>query len=355
MTRSLAKPAQRSELPGRYYTDPEIYARELKTLWRHTWQWVGRAEDLANPGDYLTAILGEEPVFVIRDEEGTLRAMHNVCPHRGARLLTESQGNCKKLQCPYHAWIYETDGSLRAVLHPQWFPDLDKTNIRLAPARVDTWGGFIFINPDPEGESLQAYLAGYPEYLSGWNHRFEDLREVNRVVYEDNVNWKFLVENYVEDYHFSVAHAKSLVPMFDVQNIRTVPTGRHIPIHVPYSEIPPTEPAQLRNWEQGTISYQGFIFPNMMINTGPDGASIWRVIPLGPERTRLETITYQTPAHYAKMPYVFESWGQVMEEDLAVVRLLQKGVNSRAYQVSQLAVEHELGVAHFHKVLGEYL
>ncbi len=355
MTRSLQRPSVHSLLPGRYFTDPEIYKRELKTVWRSTWQWVGRVEDLPNPGDYLSCMLGEEPLFVIRTAEGALRAMHNICPHRGARLLTEARGNCTKLQCPYHAWTYDTEGRLLAVLQPKWFPDLDKSTIRLAPARVDTWGGFIFVNPDPEGESLIEYLAGYPEYLADWGHRWEDLREVDRSSFEEPINWKFIVENYVEDYHFSVAHAKSLVPLFDVQAIRTMPTGRHIPISVPYTPEAPTEPAMRRHWEAGGISYQGFLFPNMMINTGPDSVSVWRVVPLGPERTRLETVNYQTPEQYALSPYVRESWKKVMEEDFAVCRLLQQGVNSRAYQVGPLAVEHELGVVHFHKVLAEYL
>lgn len=342
-------------LPGRYFTDPQIYGRELKTVWRSTWQWVGRSEDLPNSGDYLSCTLGEEPIFVIRTTGGELRAMHNVCPHRGARLLPAARGNCQKLQCPYHAWTFNTEGRLLAVLQPGWFPELDKANIRLSPARVDTWGGFIFVNPDPEGESLAEYLAGFPEYLSGWPHRLEDLREVDRAAYEEPINWKFVVENYVEDYHFSIAHNGSLVPLFDVQAIRTRPTGRHVPILVPYAKQPPADPVLRREWEADGISYQGFIFPNLMINTSPDSVSVWRVVPLGPERTRLETITYQTPRQYALSPHVHTSWAQVMEEDFAVCRLLQLGVNSRAYQVGELAVEHELGVAHFHKVMADYL
>lgn len=355
MTRSLPFAGASLGLPGRYYTEPEIYQRELKTLWRSSWQWVGRVEDLAAPGDYLTCMLGEEPILVLRDEQGELVALHNVCPHRGARLLSEARGNCKMLQCPYHAWTFDRQGQLVAVLQPKWFPDLDKSQISLARARVECWGGFVFVNPDAEGESLGEYLAGYPDYLAGWGERWEDLREVARTSYEEPINWKFIVENYVEDYHFTIAHARSLVPLFEVQNIRTLPTGRHIPILVPYVSEPPADPATFRHWEQHRPSYQGFIFPNMMINTGKSGCSVWRVAPLGPERSRLETIHYQTPGQYAAEPYLPESWAEVMEEDFAVCRLLQQGVGSRAYQVRSLAEEHELGVSHFHQVLAQYL
>lgn len=354
MTTFLPSTTPRLGMPGRYYTDPDIYQRELKSVWRSTWQWVGRAEDLANPGDYLTAVLGEEPILVVRTTDG-LKAMHNVCPHRGARLLSEAKGSCKFLQCPYHAWTFTLEGQLQALTQPDWFEGLDRSTIRLTEARVDTWGGFLFVNPDPEGESLTDYLADYPAYLNAWDYRWEDLREVSRGVFEEPINWKFIVENYVEDYHFLVAHASSLVPLFDIQNIRTMPTGRHIPILVPYAKEPPAEPARRRHWEGDRPSYQGFIFPNMMVNTGANGCSVWRITALGPERSRLETIQYQTPEQYAAAPYLSESWGQVMEEDFSVCRLLQKGVNSRAYQISHLAGEHELGVSHFYKTLSEYL
>ena len=342
-------------LPGHYYSDPEVFARELKTLWRSTWQFVGRVEDLPHPGDYLTCVIGEEPIFVIRTPD-RLQALHNICPHRGARLLN-GQGNCSLVRCPYHAWTYDLEGKLLGVTQPKLFPDLDKSAIHLLPARVDIWGGFIFVNPDSEGESLMDYLAGFPSYLQQYEQSWEELREVAHWSYEEPINWKFIVENYAEDYHFSTAHSQSL-RVFDFQGIRTTPTGRHSKIYVPYADKPP-EGSRKYQWQAQGGSYQGHIFPNMMINTAKDHVSVFRLVPLNSVRTCIEVLIYQTPAQADEFPQdeaTFRAnFDQVMEEDFDVCRLLQAGVNSRAYRVAQLAQERELGVAHFHKVLSEYL
>lgn len=354
--KSAASPKRHLGLPGYYYTDTEVFTRELRTLWCSTWQFVGRVEDLLNPGDYLTCIIGEEPIFVIRTPEGRLKAMHNVCPHRGARLL-DGQGNCNLVRCPYHAWTYDLEGKLLGVAQPKLFPDLDKSAIHLLPARVDTWGGFIFVNPDPQGESLIDYLAGFPAYLQQYDQSWEELRQVTRWSYCEQINWKFIVENYAEDYHFSTAHPQSL-SMFDFQSIRTTPTGRHSQIYVPYVDQPP-ESSLKYQWEAQGGSYQGYIFPNIMINTAKDHVSVFRLVPLNPVSTCIEVLIYQTPAQTNEFPLdeaTFRSnFDRVMEEDFEVCRLLQAGVNSRAYQVSQLAQERELGVAHFYKVLSKYI
>ncbi|MBW4697517.1 MAG: aromatic ring-hydroxylating dioxygenase subunit alpha [Aphanocapsa lilacina HA4352-LM1] len=343
-------------LPANYYTDLEIYRRELKTIWRSTWQWVGRLEDLANPGDYLTTVLGEEPIFVVKNAEGELLAMHNVCPHRGARLLPQKQGSCKFLQCPYHAWTFDLSGKLLAVAQPGWFPDLDKSALRLAGARVDGWGGFVFVNPDPQGESLAEYLAGVPDYLNQYGHRWEDLRQVAHLTREEPINWKFQIENFVEDYHFATVHAETLAPLYDVQGIGTIPTGRHINIPVPYAaECPPKDP-QRRRWQAGGISYQGFIFPNITYGTSAGTVFFSRYIPLGPTLTRFEAFIYQTPAQHAAEPYIGEAGpSKVGQEDTDVCVLLQEGVRSRAYQIAHLAEEHELGISHFYSAVRAYL
>lgn len=343
-------------LPSHYYTDPEILKHELRTIWRSSWHWVGRVEELPSPGDYLTATVGEEPLLIVRTADGSLQAMHNVCPHRGARLLN-GQGNCTFIQCPYHAWTYSLEGKLLAVSQPKLFPGLDKAEIQLLPARVDTWGGFIFANPDAEGESLTEYLADYPSYLSEYQYAWEELQAVSNWSHDEPVNWKFLIENFVEDYHFVTVHSASLGSMYDSQNIRTIPMGRHIAVPVPYAKKEPTDEKQKKRWQPGGgISQQGFIFPNTIFGTYKNTVLFARHIPLSPTMTRIEAVVYQTPEQNAADPFTREAMNhdKVMDEDFTVCRLLQAGVNSRAYKVSRLALEHELGVAHFHQILSKY-
>lgn len=355
-------------LPGHYYTAQNIFEQELNTLWRSTWQLMGRVEDIPNPGDYLAVQLGAEPIFVLRQADGSLAAFHNVCPHRGARLLMgdnpssdrlDVPGQCStRITCPYHAWTFGVDGALLGISQPQQFPHLDKSQIHLTPARVDTWGGFIFACPDLEGESLAEYLADFSSYLEGYHEPWNDLREVMRWSYVEPVNWKFVVENYVEDYHFSVVHPESL-DFYDFRAIETRLTGRHCKVLIPYTRehLEGESPAHIR--EKVRLSYQGFIFPNFMVNTEIDHVSIFRLKPLASTQTHVEVILYQTPEQQENQPLKRDrtkaSYDQVMEEDFSVCRLLQEGVHSRAYGVAQLATERERGIAHFHQVLKEYL
>jgi len=356
-------------LPGHYYSASQTFEQELNTLWRSTWQMAGRVEDIPNPGDYLTVQLGAEPIFVLRRADGNLVALHNICPHRGARLLMgdtpnperlDTLGQCgAKITCPYHAWTFSADGDLLGISQPHEFPHLDKSQIHLTPARVDVWGGFIFVCPDAEGESLQKYLADFSGYLEDYHEPWDDLREVMRWNYVEPVNWKFVVENYVEDYHFSTIHPESL-DFYDFRRIETRLTGRHCTVFVPYAADYVAKDERLHSMDgKADVSYQGFIFPSLMVNTEDDHVSIFRLKPLSPTQTQVEVIFYQTPQQQAQQPLKRDrlkaNYDQVMSEDFSVCRLLQEGVHSRAYQVSHLATERELGIAHFHEVLKEYL
>lgn len=357
MTQTLVK-ATPLGLPGRYYYDSEIFARELKTVWRQTWQLVGRQESLSQPGDYLTYTLGEDPILILRTADGSLKAWHNICPHRGAKLL-EGQGNCRhKITCPYHAWTYNLDGQLVGIRKPQWFPDFDLSQIHLIPAQVDTWGGFVFVNPDAQGESLQDYLAGMPDFLEKYDQDWASLREVDRWFYDQPINWKLVVENYVEDYHFEFVHQTGFGTVYDSKNIRSLPTGRHLRIQVPYTNQQGDEFFNSFS-EEGKTSYQGYIFPNMMLNPHKKFLSVFHLMPLDAEHTRVEIIIYQSPSQLAEPsdpPEQFRrGFDVLMEEDFSICRHIQKNTHSSAYQVAQLAVEHELGVAHFQKVLSEYI
>ena len=345
-------PIVRPGLPGHYYTDPDVFSHELKTIWGSTWQMVGRVEDLPNPGDYLTCFLGQEPILVIRLSAEKLQAMHNVCAHRGARLLSK-KGNCKQIRCPYHAWTYDLEGRLSSIFRPELFPNLDKSSIRLLSGQVDSWGGFIFVNPNSSGESLTEYLGSYPDYLSGYSQPWEELREVASWLYEEPINWKLMIENCIEDYHFPIVHKESLSSLFDAERIENTPNGRHLQIYAPYAT---TGTEKFRDYgDPKSASYQGYIFPNMTFNASKNRVSVWRFVPLGSASTRLETFIYQTPIQQKTSPFVrTNEYDEVMEEDFAVCRLLQEGMNSRSYRVTQLATEHEIGIAHFHQVLSEY-
>jgi phenylpropionate dioxygenase-like ring-hydroxylating dioxygenase large terminal subunit len=336
-------------LRGDCYFSNQILEREYEALWHQTWQLVGRESALADVGNYFTCTVGTQPILVIRSQAG-IEAMHNVCPHRGARLL-EGEGHCHQIRCPYHSWSFACDGALQGLPQADCFPNLDRSSVALSKVRVETWGGFVFVNLAVSSESLQNYLAGFGKYLRQYDHNWEDLRQVDHWEYEHAVNWKFFVENYLESYHLSTVHSQSL-KCFDPKQIQTTPDGRHYQISVGYRSNSETHPSFAGDAD--SCSYQGFVFPNWMVNTAKDNVSIFRVTPLASERTRFEVFIYQTPAQSERFPYEsnqFRShFDRVLQEDFMAVHLLQASVRSKAYGVLQLAEPLELGIQHFHTV-----
>ncbi len=355
---------QHNGLPTIYYTDQNHFQQEEKTIWANTWQFIGREENIPESGDYLTASLGKEEIFVVRGSDGKLTAMHNVCTHRGAKLL-HGQGKCKRfITCPYHAWSFGLNGELSgAPREKELFPNLDKKQFTLSPAKVDTWGGFVFVNANSEAEeSLADYLADIPSFLEQYQYNWNTLREVDRWHYDEEINWKLVVENYVEDYHFKVVHSQGFGKFYDDANIENLPTGRHLRIKVPY-KIPERSKALgefFTSFSTGIpFSPQAYIFPNIMLNPHEKFVSMFRLIPLGVAKTRIEVMIFQSPEQFSDIPYRSEvfrkGFDTFMEEDFSITRHIQRNLHSRAYCVSRFARQHELGVKKFQQTIKEFL
>ena len=155
-------------LPYSWYTDPEILRREEERILRPAWQYVGHTGQLPQPG-YFAAHVGRTPVVVTRDRDGVLRAFVNVCRHRGF-ALAEGEQSRETLQCPYHAWTYGLDGSLRAAPRSDEEPDFPQDELGLVPVAVDTWGPFVFANASPTPSRSRRRSARCPRRSrsSGW-------------------------------------------------------------------------------------------------------------------------------------------------------------------------------------------
>src|SRR2546426_3908291 len=165
-----------STLPGRYYSDPEIYELEQERIFSQMWVCVGRADTLADPGAYQLATIGQESIIVVRDRDGALQAFLNVCRHRGARLCTQASGQLKgSIQCRYHAWTYGLDGRLIGAPNVMNDEQFDRTAFGLLPVALDIWEGFIWLNlsdnPPPAASQLNPMIIqrfGSYERFSRW-------------------------------------------------------------------------------------------------------------------------------------------------------------------------------------------
>ena len=157
-------------LPFDWYSDPAVLRLERERIFRRSWQYAGRADQVAGAGAFFTCEAGDIPIVVVRDREGVLRAFVNVCRHRGS-LVCEGEGRRETLQCPYHAWTYDLDGSLRAAPRSDREPGFEKEELGLVPVRVEAWGPFVFVNPDVEAAPLAELLGELPELARGRRDR----------------------------------------------------------------------------------------------------------------------------------------------------------------------------------------
>jgi phenylpropionate dioxygenase-like ring-hydroxylating dioxygenase large terminal subunit len=194
-------------MPPGVYTSPDFLEQEIKHVFAREWVTVGRASALPNAGDYLTYELAGQPIFVIRDIDGRLRAMSNVCLHRMSTLL-EGSGNKRAIVCPYHAWTYNLDGTLRAAPAMTLNTAFCKESYRLPQVRCEEWLGWIMVTLNADAPSVSEQFADVQALIDDYG--MESYIETFRETHIWNTNWKILAENFMESYHLPVCHAATI-------------------------------------------------------------------------------------------------------------------------------------------------
>jgi phenylpropionate dioxygenase-like ring-hydroxylating dioxygenase large terminal subunit len=194
-------------MPPSVYTSEAFLEHEIKDVFAKEWVSVGRADALKSPGDYLTYELAGQPILVIRDQGGTLRAMSNVCLHRMSTLL-EGTGNRRQIVCPYHAWTYGLDGTLRAAPAMTLNEGFCKEHYRLPQVRCEEWLGWIMVTLNTAAPPVATTLKGVRALIDDYG--MEDYVETFRETHVWNTNWKILAENFMESYHLPVCHAGTI-------------------------------------------------------------------------------------------------------------------------------------------------
>jgi len=337
--------------PWSWYVDPAVLAAEQERVFRRCWQYVARVDQVAEPGRFVATRAGDVPVVVVLGREGELRAFLNVCRHRGS-LVCEGEGRRETLQCPYHAWTYDLDGTLRSAPRADREPGFDADGVRLLPLQVATWGPFVFVNPDASAAPLADVLGSLPSLLAEGGLDLDGLRYLRRVEAEYEANWKVCCENYLECYHCQVAHpAFSNVVDVSPDAYRLETAAWFSSQYGPVRDRPGREVDVSGELERGQFH---FLFPNTTINVMPGrpNLSIGPVIPQGTERT------YRF-LDYFVAPDASEEWiddflafdDQVGAEDRALVERVQAGVRSGLLDGGRLLPESERLIAHFQGLL----
>lgn len=347
-------PAHSHTLPGFYYYDPDVYAEEFERIFHRSWQYVGHVSVMPANGDYLVRDLGDQSVFVIRGEDGVLRAFHNVCQHRAHRPL-EGGGNVKgSIVCPYHAWSYALDGRLLRARGAEGLPDFDKSRFGLKPVRMELLCGYAFVNLDADAASLAEVYPGLEAELRGFSPRPEELRCVYRKEYPLAANWKNSVENFSECYHCPGRHKSLSGQALDINSYR---------IHL--RESYHSHRSRDRGERQGYAVDGGkagrpnefggwLIWPNLSLEVFPGGnLNVFHHVPVAPERT-VQVVEWYFPDDppTAEQQAVIDFMSVVREEDLPICESVQKGLHSKGYTQGRFVVDdgsymNEHAVHHF--------
>jgi Rieske 2Fe-2S family protein len=338
-------------LEPRLYLDPAVAEAEEQLIFERTWQLAGHVSALPRPGSYVTARAGSQPVLVVHDEEGAIRAYRNVCRHRASRLLSGA-GQCKgAIRCRYHGWTYRFDGSLIGVPEGLQFGErLDKTALGLMPVRVEEMCGLVFVNLDPDATPLAELVGDLPQ-------RIERYRIGSLEPFGDNgegtqpANWKIVVENYIEGYHIPIAHP-GLMRMLDYKNYGVEVHDHYVWFEAPMRSKPSSnrlerayarlvEPMPGLRPEDRTVWRYAFIYPNTTIDLYPDQVNTWQLLPDGITGTHDVSGSFRPRGSGARTRAV--QWINqrlntlVLKEDIDLVDNVQQGLRTRGYMPGPLS------------------
>jgi phenylpropionate dioxygenase-like ring-hydroxylating dioxygenase large terminal subunit len=335
-------PSVKATLPYSWYSDAEVLRREQERIFARSWQYACPLGRVAEPSSYAAVRAGHVPVLVVRDGDGELRGFLNICRHRGS-VLVDEDGRRGTIQCPYHAWTYDLDGSLRAAPRSAREPSFDADELGLLPVAVAAWGPLVFVNPDAEAPPLPETLGGLPALLAGAGIDVDALVFHHRSESSYAANWKVCCENYLECYHCSVAH-----PGFSA----VVDVSPDAYVLEQTSELLATQVGPLREAGDGEVERGQFHFlwPNLTVNVlpGRPNLSVGPVLPDGPERTsRFLDYFFAADADPAWIEETLAFDDLVGREDTALVERVQRGVRTGLVPDGRLLSESERLVAHF--------
>ena len=251
-------------MPPEFYTSPEFHAFETENLLRRQWLCVGHTGEIPDPGDFFTTELLGEQLLVVRDQAGEVRALSNVCRHRG-NLVAEGKGSANRFICQYHSWTYRTDGSLLRAPFMEEAKSFDPKGCALPSFIAEIWNHFIFVNLDGTAKPLAPQLEGLSAIIRNYHHELRNLLYTTED--EWGTNWKCLTENFIEGYHLSSTHTRTLHPTTPTRLCRKLPGEAQYTIYRSYYDpsVPDRGPyhADLTDDEKRN-SVMGCIYPSFL-------------------------------------------------------------------------------------------
>jgi len=360
------------DVPVGRYTSDEYFELEQQHLWPNSWICAGRVEELPEPGSYyLFDDLGY-PMVIVRDKDDTIRCLSNTCRHRGAPVVREERGTARNLRCQYHAWTYALNGDLIAVTDERDFPNICKEDRGLPEYSCETWGGWIFINMNPDAQPLMEFLGSVATEMAQFQpERLRLVTTDHRVI---DCNWKVAVEAFQEVYHFRFIHDRGGFTNLDSRGaiMGLLPNGNSrmvVPFSKPmlealgresFRDIGPVPSRGLPQVETvhplaQSTSYSFTIFPNLIIPLGADGFPFMIFFPDGPGRVNIKIYHYG-PDYDGDFNQAWQDrvagFAEIIDEDVENMNPMHRAMSAPGFGGVPLSYQ-ERRIWHFNEVLDQ--
>ncbi|PRF45844.1 aromatic ring-hydroxylating oxygenase subunit alpha [Burkholderia multivorans] len=336
-------------IPARRYTDPHFYDLELKHVWRKSWLYAIHGDEVPEPGSYLRWDRMGDPLLFVRDKDGEVRCFYNTCRHRGAPVATQERGVADGgLVCGYHGWTYNLRGDLINLRDKRDFIGLDTRCRSLIPVRCESIGRYVFINLEPNGQSLAEFLGPAGKMLQ--SQQADSLRLVDKKAYRVKANLKVALEGFLETYHIASLHANTVDRFLDHRGtfINMWPNG--------HSEMITRRRPERSNWvDPGSIglpemetaneiirttTMQTFCYPNMAVAWAPTGSPAMLFWPTGVNSALCEVSWFAPSWGNGPRPEIWDTrinnFERILMEDLQFQEDIQKSLESHGYTGSTL-------------------
>lgn len=332
-------------LAARFYTGASSHDLDKRAVFARSWQLLAHASQLAHIGDHVVGEIAGVPLLLVRGDDGELRALHNVCRHRAGPLALCDGRGARRLRCHYHGWTYALDGQLLSAPEMDGAEGFEIDATRLPRAHVKVWRGLVFATLDDDAPPPDQLFDGMDSRLG--KQSIEQYACLAHESYEVNCNWKTYLDNYLEGYHVPHIHPE-LNRMLDYRSYVVETSRWHSLQHSPLE-------SGENLYGTGEALYW-FVWPNTMLNVMPGRMQTNRVVPLGPERCRIDFDYYypegDSNAHLRhEQDRVFSDL--VQRQDIEICEIVQTGLASGSYAAGRLNPLRENGVHHFHELLRE--
>ena len=358
----------RKGLPAWTNNNDELTRLEMEQVFLRNWIFIGHVSDLPNSGDYQCFAMADERAVVVRDQDGQLRAFHNVCRHRASRVVGDDKGHCgKAFICPFHGWSYNLDGSLKNIPKTDAFPEIDKSQFGLKSLDCEVWQGMIFIRFGGEGPAVAELFAEAAEEIG--LYRIEEMQPLDKPYqYNFDLDWKAVLDIDNEGYHVPVGHPE----LFDLvgasytdqplegglnRSVGVINQRKHrLERNRDYVAALPQD-SYLPESHQNLWIYWG-LFPGFVLTLFPDQIEIYQIYPTGNQKSVMAGVTYALPDKRPEMQKARELNRDINmdvgNEDIRLVQWAAEGMRSSAFDEVLLS-DLELGIGSFQNRLREVL